>query len=39
MKKIERVMQKYSKGRNHGQPESKKIIKDTSSRGPFMFNT
>jgi chromosome segregation ATPase len=25
------------KGRNHGQPESKKTIKDTSSRGPSMF--
>jgi hypothetical protein len=27
------------KGRNHGQPESKKTIKDTSSRGPSMFKT
>jgi hypothetical protein len=25
------------KGRNHGQPESKKTIEDTSSRRPFMF--
>jgi hypothetical protein len=25
------------KGRNHGQPESKKAIEDTSSRRPFMF--
>jgi hypothetical protein len=25
------------KGRNHGQPESKKTIEDTSSRIPFMF--
>jgi hypothetical protein len=25
------------KGRNHGQPESKKIIEDTSSRKPSMF--
>jgi hypothetical protein len=25
------------KGRNHGQPESKKTIKDTSSKGPYMF--
>jgi hypothetical protein len=24
-------------GRNHGQPESKKTIEDTSSRRPFMF--
>jgi septal ring factor EnvC (AmiA/AmiB activator) len=27
------------KGRNHGQPKSKKTIKDTSSRGPSMFKT
>jgi hypothetical protein len=27
------------KGRNHGQPESKKNIEDTSSRRPFMFKT
>jgi chromosome segregation ATPase len=27
------------KGRNHGQPESKKTIKDTSSRGESMFKT
>jgi chromosome segregation ATPase len=26
------------KGRNHGQPECKKNIEDTSSRIPFMFN-
>jgi hypothetical protein len=25
------------KGRNHGQPESKKTIEDTSSRIPSMF--
>jgi hypothetical protein len=25
------------KGRNHGQPKSKKIIEDTSSIRPFMF--
>jgi hypothetical protein len=25
------------KGRNHGQPESKKTIEDTSSRRPYMF--
>ena len=25
------------KGRNHGQPESKKTIEDKSSRRPFMF--
>jgi hypothetical protein len=25
------------KGRNHGQPEFKKIIEDTSSRRPYMF--
>jgi hypothetical protein len=25
------------KGRNHGQPESKKTIEDTYSRRPFMF--
>ena len=34
MKKIERVI---LKGRNHGQPESKKTIEDTSSRIPSMF--
>jgi hypothetical protein len=26
------------KGRNHGQPESKKTIENTSSRRPFVFN-
>jgi hypothetical protein len=27
------------KGRNNGQPESKKTIEDTSSRRPSMFNS
>jgi hypothetical protein len=30
---------KILKGRNHGQPESKKTIEDTYSRRPFMFKT
>jgi hypothetical protein len=30
---------KVLKGRNHGQPESKKTIEDTSSRRPSMFKT
>jgi hypothetical protein len=41
-KKNEENIKSYAevlKGRNHGQPESKKTIKDSSSRGPSMFKT
>jgi hypothetical protein len=39
-KKNEKNRKSYAeelKGRNHGQPESKKTIEDTSSRRPSMF--
>jgi hypothetical protein len=32
-----KIYAKVLKGRNHGRPESKKTIEDTSSRRPFMF--
>jgi hypothetical protein len=41
-KKNEEYRKSYAeilKGRNHGQPESKKTIEDTSSRIPSMFKT
>jgi predicted AAA+ superfamily ATPase len=37
MKKIEKNYVEVLKGRNHGQPESKKTDKDTYSRRPSKF--
>jgi hypothetical protein len=37
MKKIRKSYEEVLKGRNHGQPKSKKTIEDTSSRIPSMF--
>jgi hypothetical protein len=36
-KENRKSFEKFLKGRNHVQPESKKTIEDTSSRRPFTF--